>query len=419
MDKLKADYFIKPRFEPADDSSEQQILEWIQPLVQSNKRPSSKAKLILAMSDVIAAMQSKNADLVAWPMGDERFHTTLYGRRIAVSLRGMLLELGWCTIVQTAKKGICQLYRFTEKLDTTSVRVKRYGEDELVEIRGPSTYTKNGKKRRGKKLRTAQFQPEIKPEFEKMKTINQMMQQYPLEGLKNEVWSKSTRRFNEGRLDKGGRIYGLWQSASSSDRLQMTIQGYPVVEVDIKGAFLFIGNNISSNPIELPVDPYQKIPFVRDASNEEEQRRYRSLAKIVVSAAWYHPTRMTRLPRGKKTNEFGSSISLRKQFGIPKALSSGKIFKDIYTTFSFLLDKDLNGFDVMYRESEIIASAMLDLISMGLPSYPVHDSLLCRQQDQEKVVQAIQQQMQKQVGAIPVLEIESRDGVKVIYPPAL
>lgn len=68
----------------------------------------------------------------------------------------------------------------------------------------------------------------------------------------------------------------------------------------------------------------------------------------------------------------------------------------------------------MYQESEIILASMLALWDRGIPAYPVHDCLLCRQQDQEEVVAAIQQKMTQQFGQSAVLEVECLGGVKVV-----
>jgi hypothetical protein len=44
------------------------------------------------------------------------------------------------------------------------------------------------------------------------------------------------RIFVDGRLDVGGRHYGSWQNSPEALRLQATIVGEPVVEIDLKAA---------------------------------------------------------------------------------------------------------------------------------------------------------------------------------------
>ena len=42
-----------------------------------------------------------------------------------------------------------------------------------------------------------------------------------------------------------------------------------------------------------------------------------------------------------------------------------------------------------------------------IPTYPVHDCLLCRRSDQGVVVKALQEAMMNQIGAVVVMDVES------------
>ncbi|WP_218631626.1 hypothetical protein [Sedimentimonas flavescens] len=127
----------------------------------------------------------------------------------------------------------------------------------------------------------------------------------------------------------------------------MTIDGEPVAEIDIKGSFLFLGNQLSKEPIKLNIDPYKAIPFVANAASDEERANLRGLAKLVVSSMWFREDRMTKLPRGRKQDENGSYISLRDKFQVPRSLASREIISDIYRTFPFFDSKEVTGFGLM------------------------------------------------------------------------
>ena len=64
--------------------------------------------------------------------------------------------------------------------------------------------------------------------------INRTYSKHPLSSPDGLSYSGVIRGFNNGRLDRGGRLYGDWQLFSESKRLQMTINEKPVVEIDIK-----------------------------------------------------------------------------------------------------------------------------------------------------------------------------------------
>jgi hypothetical protein len=287
---------------------------------------------------------------------------------------------------------------------------------DVVRVRGAKTTGPNGKPKKGKRLKIKSFQPAIQEQIDKMMVINKMMAEHPLSDNDGTTWTSCHRGFNEGRLDKGGRIYGDWQNKKSHERLAMTVGGCAVVEVDIKGSFLFLGNHLSNHLIDLGLDPYLNIPFVRDAETDDGRSSLRKLAKIIVSSMWYAEKPLTKLPKGREKNAYGSTISLRQQFNLDKELSSGRIIKEIYETFPFLVQRDVNGFDLMYRESQVILASMLDLAEKAIPTYPVHDCLICRETDQEAVKAAINRQMMLQVGASPILEIKKSCTEKPVLP---
>lgn len=408
MSDLHADQFIVPKYEPADVATSTYIRELVQLLLKDcpPPRPSSLQKLHLAMCDVLATFQKSKTGLIAWPLHEEVFVQTKYGRTIANNLKRQLIKEGWLTVAQKGKRNLCQIYSWSKKIEVPKLNISRYGSSNLVKVRATHTKDVLGRRKNGKLLKNKDFQSKIQEEIEKIKSINDMMNEHPLQDNEGNTWSSCYRIFNEGRLDKGGRIYGGWQSAEPDVRQAMTVGGFPVVEIDIKGSFLFLGNSLSTHPIELGVDPYLNIPFVKNAATEEERSNLRKLAKIIVSSMWFSKKPLTKLPRGRKKNSDGSPISLRKQFSLPGEISSSNIINEIYDTFPFMLDKELTGFDLMYRESEIILASMLDLIEQDIPTYPVHDCLICREFDLQTVKAIINKHMMLQVGAHPILEVK-------------
>jgi hypothetical protein len=59
----------------------------------------------------------------------------------------------------------------------------------------------------------------------------------------------------------------------------------------------------------------------------------------------------------------------------------------------------------MFVESEIIIRTMLELMSMGIPSLPVHDSLIVQQSREAIAVDVLKQQFRARTGVIPKLDV--------------
>ena len=131
-----------------------------------------------------------------------------------------------------------------------------------------------------------------------MKTINQVLFQHPLTALDERSWSVCKRIFNDGRLDRGGRLYGDWQNEKPHERLQFRIDGESVAEIDIKGSHLFFCHTLTGGKKPLPDDPYEAVRFVSDAPS------LRPLAKRLVSAILCKEGEVTRFPMSSPQSQY-------------------------------------------------------------------------------------------------------------------
>ena len=122
-----------------------------------------------------------------------------------------------------------------------------------------------------------------------MERLNKAYSSHPLASPDGTAWGGAYRIFNEGRLDRGGRIYGDWQQLNEGERLKLTVDGEPLAEIDITACFLFILSARAGCPIS-DKDPYKAIPWVVDKPS-------RDLAKILVAAIISSDGPLTRFPR--------------------------------------------------------------------------------------------------------------------------
>ena len=71
---------------------------------------------------------------------------------------------------------------------------------------------------------------------------------------------------------------------------------------------------------------------------------------------------------------------------------------------------DLRVFELMYEESEIIGQTMLRLYNEhSIPTYPVHDCLMCRVEDVELVLRELSATANRRLGAAISLDVTYAD----------
>ena len=71
----------------------------------------------------------------------------------------------------------------------------------------------------------------------RIQRLNQHWLRHPLELPNGHALASATRTFHDSRFDAGGRIYGGWTGLDQKDkRLHCTIDGEPVVEIDIRAS---------------------------------------------------------------------------------------------------------------------------------------------------------------------------------------
>ena len=116
-----------------------------------------------------------------------------------------------------------------------------------------------GYKQRGRKM---QYPRSTKTEAieAEVKKLNEFLAGFQLEPYAHQGY---VRVFNEGDTNgfawnKGGRLYsqGDYQSQKKDNRLRMTINGDPVVEIDIQASYLVVLHGLLGLPFDTSSDPY-------------------------------------------------------------------------------------------------------------------------------------------------------------------
>ena len=235
----------------------------------------------------------------------------------------------------------------------------------------------------------------------RIQALNDYWRQHPLELPNGHGAASATRVFHDSRFDAGGRIYGGWTGLDQkSKRLHCTIDGEPVVEIDIRASqptllSSLLGHKLGGlGPLGEWDDVYSELSrlaavhhywsIVDDKIDQIELiKRNRNVAKAVVMALIG-----SGLPlKSKATTELVKDFGLTPQGWI--------LFRDrLVETIPALneleprydqkgqLEGYINGAGFLsYHESEMTLRTLAALIEQDVPAYPVHDSLIVKASD--------------------------------------
>jgi len=203
--------------------------------------------------------------------------------------------------------------------------------------------------------------------------INEFVSQFEIEGANHAGFQ---RIFNQGDTEgfnwnKGGRLQSVggesYQSLPKKDRGEITINGEPVVEVDIRASHLAIVYALMGQRLDVTDDPYEIEGFPRDVIKKW----------ITMTLGFGRPHRAW--PRSVK-EELAEKGTAELQKAFPIAVVRSAVFKR-HPIIQDWLESPYDCFDLQFLESEKIIKAMLTLKrDHGVVALPVYDSLIVSRQ---------------------------------------
>jgi hypothetical protein len=209
-----------------------------------------------------------------------------------------------------------------------------------------------------------------------------------------------TRNFNNNSWRKGGRLYsvgGGYQLNPEKKRLQMTINGEAVAEIDIKASFLTIYHARLRVPLEYTTDPYVEAG-IQD----------RSIAKSWVVHSFGKSSPQVRWP-SKAIEDYKKETGL----DLRKVAKAKDIADKMVTAFPAL--KELERYsdiwaDLQFTEAEAIISTMLTLMRVhGTPSLSMHDGIIVPRSKVGVTKAVLTSQFHHFVGVEPMLTVEPEE----------
>ena len=254
----------------------------------------------------------------------------------------------------------------------------------------------NGDKLSGKAMKFVHTPKSLELESE-VRELNEFLDDFDIRGAVHKGYR---RIFNKGDIsgfdwNRGGRLYGgedSYQRQPKEVRLQMTINGSPVVEIDISASYLTILHGLQG----IPFDPSARDPYDIDGVD-------RSVVKVWATATLGNDRHLRRWPQ-KAVEDFEEKTRQRLP-DIITVTALRALMEQRHPIFTTWNDSPLTWADLMFCESKAMVGTMLELMSNGLPSLCVHDSIIVRTDDQHTALVALGRQFKAASGIEAVVKI--------------
>ena len=183
--------------------------------------------------------------------------------------------------------------------------------------------------------------------------------------------------------DQGGRLYSQppkanYQQQSGAKRLEMTINGSPVVEIDLRASYLTIFHAWHGVQLDQHKDPYV-IPGLGEEA--------RDIVKLWVAATFGNTALLRKWPSDLLKNyeeQHGHPLD-RKRYRVAKLRDNIIAHHPVLERWGQPLNGRVRTWaDLMFDESKVIVGTMVALMKMSIPSLAVHDSLIVAQEHEAK-----------------------------------
>ncbi len=198
--------------------------------------------------------------------------------------------------------------------------------------------------------------------------------------------------------DKGGRFYSQhvndsYQAMSGTRRRMMTINGEPVVEIDIRASYLTIFLSMHGIQLDATKDPYELQGFGQE---------HRTAVKQWFTGTFGNTKPIRRWPSDMLKDE--PTLSQYRVASITEAVMAK--YPALATWGQPLNGRILSWADLMFLESDVMFGAMLNLMHIhDTPSLSVHDSLIVPASKAEKAGEAMTMSFHAKQRVEPLLKI--------------
>jgi hypothetical protein len=169
--------------------------------------------------------------------------------------------------------------------------------------------------------------------------------------------------------NKGGRLYSVgndsYQRDSGETRRNMTLNGEPVAELDIRASYLTVLHGKLSEPLQAEAEDLYDVPGIDD----------RDIVKGWLIATLSKKGHLKKWPKGQAEAFLKDNGRDLEQAYPIMTVKEAMLTK--YPVLGSWGQVEVDWGDLMFAEAEAIREAIIRLIKVHkVPSLPVHDSLL-------------------------------------------
>jgi hypothetical protein len=253
----------------------------------------------------------------------------------------------------------------------------------------------------GRRMKIDYSDPGVKALEQVIIDLNAFIAQFDIRGGTHHGY---IREFNCGdhrrfAWNLGGRLYSVgaesYQGLSPAERKLMTIDGQPVIELDIRASALTIFQGQAGQPLDFEVnpDPYA-LPELSDTP--------RDLVKAFITATF---------GKGRLPARWPQKVALAHQEETGHSLSQQYPFSPVrdavaraYPRLAELRQDDAQPpiwAKLMYLESEAVLKTMLALKDLSIPSLSVQDSIIVPQDSTQLAKDTLSRFYRAITGATP------------------
>ena len=218
--------------------------------------------------------------------------------------------------------------------------------------------------------------------------VDDMWRKHPLhlpaEGNRQSLYAASaTRIYHNGRMTGSGRYYGAWSNIGSKQRLLCTIDGEPVVSVDLNASQPTLFSSLMGQQMIVSEwsDLYEEallgITLLGPSQADTTEERRAKIKQVTVEM----------IGTGNPDKQYPATNSKAKFRDQGEYFHYQYAMKECVPALEELNDKLLNGPNfISYHEAEIMQMTLEALIAEGVPAYPVHDCVIVQKRYQDLAV---------------------------------
>lgn len=410
-DRIEAESFVERRWEPSDEKTRVDLLEFARALGVAPTGHKGQLKVVRCLSDLCKSIRASKNGLIAWQTGSDDMSGRPYGRDTALKIKGALEDKGYLVVEQEFSwaLNLARVYKVNKSICQDHYKFKQHYSGWFVEVRTEKVRDNWGQVSGGVPMRRALFKGKIESLEAEMRKINNFTEKHPLKSSDGRELVGCKRIFNNGSLKSGGRLYGDWQNLKGADRLNLKIDEEQLCEIDIKACFLSIAYAGFGGEEKLMSDPYMAVKFVRECNDPVRRKQLRDACKKLVAAFLCKKenpkkkTNRTQFPKGEWCKVTKKVIPFREAYGLTEDVDF--YMNQIMDAFPFLQQQKVKGKDLMYQESTVMVKAMLALIELSVPAYPVHDCLIVKLKDKDRAVGALTEAMEEVLKYVPSMDV--------------